>query len=31
VQVARVVGGEKVTSETPFHDTKLLLQVGWIY
>ena len=30
-QVARVIGGEKVTSETPAHETKLLLQVGYIY
>lgn len=30
-QVARVIGGEKVTSETPSHETKLLLQVGYIY
>lgn len=29
-QVARVIGGEKVTSETE-HSTKLLLQLGWIY
>jgi len=29
-QVARVVGGEKVESETN-HSTKLLLQVGWLY
>ncbi len=29
-QVARVVGGEKVTSETE-HSTKLLLQLGWVY
>ena len=31
VQVARVIGGEKVTSELPSHTTKMLLQVGWIY
>lgn len=31
VQVARVIGGEKVQSEIPSHDTKLLLQIGWIY
>ena len=29
-QVARVVGGEKVESETN-HSTKLLLHVGWLY
>jgi len=29
-QVARVIGGEKVTSETE-HATKLLLQIGWVY
>lgn len=29
-QVARVIGGEKVTSETE-HSTKLLLQLGWVY
>lgn len=30
-QLARVIGGEKVTSETPSHETKLLLQIGWMY
>lgn len=29
-QIARVIGGEKVESETE-HATKLLLQIGWIY
>lgn len=29
-QVARVVGGEKVTSE-PEYSTKLLVQVGWVF
>lgn len=29
-QVARVMGAEKVTSETE-HSTKLLLQLGWVY
>lgn len=29
-QIARVIGGEKVESETN-HSTKLLLQVGWLY
>lgn len=29
-QIARVMGGEKVESESE-HSTKLLLQLGWIY
>ena len=29
-QIARVIGGEKVESESE-HSTKLLLQVGWVY
>lgn len=29
-QVARVIGGEKVSSE-PEHSTKMLLQIGWMY